>query len=62
MTFDQYIKNMEMGLVRWSTPLAFALLIPVFKPILKEATGVRKMAGLVFDNMASSLGNVSDVL
>ncbi|RCX04297.1 hypothetical protein DFO56_102311 [Kosakonia sp. AG348] len=39
--------QMETGLVRWGTPLAIALLIPVFKPIIKEAAGVREMRGLV---------------
>lgn len=47
---------METGLVRWGAPLAIALLIPVFKPILKEAAGVREMGGLVFDDMVSWYG------
>lgn len=58
--------KMETGLVRWGAPLAIALLIPIFKPILKEAAGVRETGGLVFDDMVSWygnwLGNVSDVL
>ncbi|EPF7511107.1 hypothetical protein ACSTSR_004561 [Klebsiella variicola] len=48
--------KMETGLVRWGAPLAIALLIPVFKPILKEAAGVREMDGLVFDDMVSWYG------
>lgn len=48
--------KMETGLVRWGAPLAIALLIPVFKPILKEAAGVREMGGLVFDDMVSWYG------
>ena len=48
--------KMETGLVRWGTPLAIAFLIPVFKPILKEAAGVREMGGLVFDDMVSWYG------
>lgn len=48
--------KMETGLVRWGTPLAIALLIPVFKPILKEAAGVRDVGGLVFDDMVSWYG------
>ncbi|MFP1754667.1 hypothetical protein [Lonsdalea quercina] len=48
--------KMETGLVRWSIPLAIALLIPVFKPILEEAAGVRDMGGLVLDNMVSWYG------
>ncbi len=39
--------KMETGLVRWGAPLAIALLIPVFKPILKEAAGVRDVGGLL---------------
>lgn len=48
--------KMETGLVRWGAPLAIALLIPVFKPILKEAAGVRETGGLVFDDMVSWYG------
>ncbi|MDA8514730.1 hypothetical protein [Citrobacter sp. Igbk 14] len=48
--------KMETGLVRWGTPLAIALLIPVFKPILEEAAGVRDMGGLVLNNMVSWYG------
>ncbi|HGX4297021.1 TPA: hypothetical protein ACJKJ0_004655 [Escherichia coli] len=48
--------KMETGLVRWGTPLAIALLIPVFKPILKEAAGVRETGGFVFDDMVSWYG------
>ncbi len=36
---------METGLIRWGAPLAIALLIPVFKPILKEAAGFVKRVG-----------------
>jgi len=45
--------KMETGLIRWGAPLAIALLIPVFKPILGEAVGVRDMGRLVLDNMVS---------
>ncbi|MFP1742149.1 hypothetical protein [Lonsdalea quercina] len=48
--------KMETGLVRWGTPLAIGLLIPVFKPIFEEAAGVRDMGGLVLDNMVSWYG------
>lgn len=48
--------KMETGLIRWGAPLAIALLIPVFKPILKEAAGVRDVGGLVFENMVSWYG------
>ncbi|MEN4586925.1 hypothetical protein [Pantoea agglomerans] len=48
--------KMESGLVRWGTPLAIALLIPVFKPILKEAAGVREINGLAFEDMVSWYG------
>lgn len=48
--------KMETGLVRWGAPLAIALLIPVFKPILKEAAGVRDVGGYVFDDMVSWYG------
>ncbi|EAM8426105.1 hypothetical protein ZN11_05335 [Salmonella enterica] len=48
--------KMETGLIRWGAPLAIALLIPVFKPILKEAAGVRDVGGYVFDDMVSWYG------
>ena len=48
--------KMETGLIRWGAPLAIALLIPVFKPILKDAAGVRETGGLVFDDMVSWYG------
>nr|WP_240040897.1 hypothetical protein [Pectobacterium versatile] len=47
---------METGLVRWVIPLAIALLIPVFKPILKEAAGVRDVGGYVFNDIVSWYG------
>ncbi|ELX2269678.1 TPA: hypothetical protein ACK21W_001767 [Yersinia enterocolitica] len=48
--------KMETGLVIWGTPLAIALLIPVFKPILKYAAGIRDYDGLLFDDMISWYG------